>query len=239
MWILWKMRIWKCEFYQKMIFWNVIFFGWMEGFCPSVLLDSFPCITLLSLDVLSDVGAPIVSTTDSLHSFYVTAKDDSKSPVRGGGGRISVTAPPSRKTSAANNVSFLPFPLPLESILTQKFPIFYRATRTSQSFLVPPSAAQMRCSPHPSPRLVTFWAPPWVWAGACRPVPAPPWPLCIIATPVVLPVWTTMLIPLKGPSKWPKVGNQSTGGVDCGDPPPRWDHFDSIFHHCAMQNSCC
>ena len=56
-----------------------------------------------------------MSTTDSLHSLFVTAKDDSKSPVRGGGGRISVTAPPSRKTSAANNVSFLPFPLPLES----------------------------------------------------------------------------------------------------------------------------
>ena len=41
----------------------------------------------------------------NVHSL--TAKDDSKSPVRGGGGRISVTAPPSRKTSAANNVSIL------------------------------------------------------------------------------------------------------------------------------------
>ena len=36
--------------------------------------------------------------------FYLIAKDDSKSPVRSGG-RISVTAPPSRKTSAVNNVS--------------------------------------------------------------------------------------------------------------------------------------
>lgn len=36
--------------------------------------------------------------------MHFSAKDDSKSPVRGGGGRISVTAPPSRKTSAANNV---------------------------------------------------------------------------------------------------------------------------------------
>ena len=36
--------------------------------------------------------------------FHLLAKDDSKSPVRSGG-RISVTAPPSRKTSAVNNVS--------------------------------------------------------------------------------------------------------------------------------------
>ena len=39
--------------------------------------------------------------------FFFSAKDDSKSPVRGGGGRISVTAPPSRKPSATNNVSNL------------------------------------------------------------------------------------------------------------------------------------
>ena len=35
------------------------------------------------------------------------AKDDNKSPVTSGGGRISVTAPPSRKTSAANNVNIV------------------------------------------------------------------------------------------------------------------------------------
>ena len=39
--------------------------------------------------------------------FFFSAKDDSKSPVRGAGGRISVTAPPSRKPSATNNVSNL------------------------------------------------------------------------------------------------------------------------------------
>ena len=39
--------------------------------------------------------------------FFFSAKDDSKSPVRGVGGRISVTAPPSRKPSATNNVSNL------------------------------------------------------------------------------------------------------------------------------------
>ena len=39
-------------------------------------------------------------------SFHFSAKDESKSPVRTSG-RISVTAPPSRKTSTANNVSTL------------------------------------------------------------------------------------------------------------------------------------
>ena len=36
--------------------------------------------------------------------FCFAAKDESKSPVRTSG-RLSVTAPPSRKTSTANNVS--------------------------------------------------------------------------------------------------------------------------------------
>ena len=36
--------------------------------------------------------------------LFLAAKDESKSPVRTSG-RISVTAPPSRKTSTANNVS--------------------------------------------------------------------------------------------------------------------------------------
>ena len=40
----------------------------------------------------------------NIMSFYFAAKDESKSPVRTSG-RISVTAPPSRKTSTANNVS--------------------------------------------------------------------------------------------------------------------------------------
>ena len=50
-------------------------------------------------------------------SFHFTAKDESKSPVRTSG-RISVTAPPSRKTSTANNVSTLKIVLILkENIL--------------------------------------------------------------------------------------------------------------------------
>ena len=39
-------------------------------------------------------------------NVFFAAKDESKSPVRTSG-RISVTAPPSRKTSTANNVSIL------------------------------------------------------------------------------------------------------------------------------------
>ena len=36
MWILWKMRLSKCEFCQKWDFENVIIFGKIEDFCSSL-----------------------------------------------------------------------------------------------------------------------------------------------------------------------------------------------------------
>ena len=59
------------------------------------------------MNVLSHIWVT-KSYRDNIVILFLTAKDESKSPVRSSG-RISVTAPPSRKTSTANNVSLVSY----------------------------------------------------------------------------------------------------------------------------------
>ena len=76
------------------------------------------------------------------------------------------------------------FKLPLDVAFLMTFLLSFRATRTNQSFLVPPSALLTMCI-HLNPKTKIFWAPPSAWVGA---YPMPPhWQLCITVIPAVLP----------------------------------------------------
>ena len=82
--------------------------------------------------------------------FCFSAKDESKSPVRTSG-RLSVTAPPSRKTSTANNVSSASkFYIRYDFLLiwyidvwnklmvaNENFWYFFRAIEVNRGFLLP------------------------------------------------------------------------------------------------------
>ena len=150
------------------------------------------------------------------------AKDDSKSPVRGGGGRISVTAPPSRKTSAANNVRTYKMSQKKSELSNEHFcNNDFRATRTNPSSSAHPSALRMTCI-----MLVVvgqFWAPPSLWEEQARQRPARPvWPICIVkavdrrALAKILPTLQRARL------KWPKLASPLIDGVDSGARHLRW-----------------